>query len=79
MAAATTAWPASPLLQHKLKTIEKVEDLTSTFSNTFLTTQEDGTLDINHKMVPLLADAVFEKLGDALAQQQVSRHSLQKS
>ena len=62
-----------PLLQHKLKTIERVEDLTSTFSNTFLTTTEDGSLDINHKMVPSLADAVLQKLGDALAQQQVSR------
>ena len=67
---------SKPLLQHKLKTIEKVEDLTSTFSNTFLTTAEDGSLDVNHNMVPSLADAVLQKLGDALAQQQVSRASM---
>ena len=67
---------SKPLLQHKLKTIEKVEDLTSTFSNTFLASAEDGSLDINHKMVPSLADAVLQKLGDALAQQQVSMASI---
>ena len=62
---------SKPLLKHKLRLIEKVEDLSNTFSSTFLTAGEGGSLAIDHHMAPQLAEAVTQSLGDALAQQQV--------
>ena len=58
-------------LKHKLKLLENVEDITITFSNTFLTAKEDGCLEIDHVMAPHLAGAVEQSFADALVQKQV--------
>lgn len=55
--------------------LEKIEELTTTFTSTFLT-KEDGQLDINHTLVPHLAEAVDQSLRDALAQKQVSMRQI---
>ena len=69
--ASQNGFAPKPLLRHKLKALEKVEDLSNTFSSTFLTSKEDGALDLDPLMMPQLTESVLQYLRDAMAQQQV--------